>query len=55
VLSVTFARAVSGLLYGGSPLEPVTLSSVVGIVLVVTTFAALRAAFVQPMRVLRED
>jgi putative ABC transport system permease protein len=59
VLSIIFARALSGLLYGVSPLDPVTLSSVVGIVLVVTTLAALipaaRAAFVQPMRALRED
>ena len=59
VLSVTLARALSGMLYGVSPLDPATLSSVAGIVLVVTTLAALipaaRAAFVQPMRALRED
>jgi hypothetical protein len=59
VLSVTFARVVSGMLYGVSPLDPATLSGVVGIVLVVTTFAALvpaaRAAFVQPMLTLREE
>ena len=59
VLSITFARALSGMLYGVSPLDPATLSSVAGIVLVVTTLAALipaaRAAFVQPMRALRED
>jgi ABC-type antimicrobial peptide transport system permease subunit len=59
VLSIAFARVVSGMLYGVSPLDPATLSGVVGIVLVVTTFAALipaaRAAFVQPMRALRED
>jgi len=58
-LSVTFARALSGMLYGVSPLDPATLFSVAGIVLVVTTLAALipavRAAFVQPMRALRED
>ncbi|MET1082123.1 MAG: ABC transporter permease, partial [Burkholderiales bacterium] len=59
VLSITLARALSGMLYGVSPLDPATLSSVAGIVLVVTTLAALipaaRAAFVQPMRALRED
>jgi putative ABC transport system permease protein len=59
VLSVTFARALSGMLYGVSPLDPATLSGVAGIVLVVTTLAALipatRAAFTQPMRALRED
>ena len=59
VLSITFARALSGMLYGVSPLDPATLASVAGIVLVVTTLAALipaaRAAFVQPMRALRED
>jgi putative ABC transport system permease protein len=59
VLSITFARALSGMLYGVSPLDPATLASVVGIVLLVTTVAALipaaRAAFVQPMRALRED
>jgi putative ABC transport system permease protein len=59
LLSVTVARALSGMLYGVSPLDPVTLSTVTGIVLVVTTLAALipaaRAALVQPMRALRED
>jgi predicted permease len=59
VLCITLARALSGMLYGISPLDPATLSSVVGIVLAVTTLAALipamRAAFTQPMRALRED
>jgi putative ABC transport system permease protein len=59
VLCVALARALSGMLYGVSPLDPATLSSVAGIVLVVTTLAALipamRAAFVQPMRALREE
>jgi putative ABC transport system permease protein len=59
LLSITCARALSGMLYGVSPLDPATLSSVTGLVLVVTTLAALipsvRAAFVQPMRALRED
>jgi predicted permease len=59
VLSVVFARAFSGMLYGVSPLDPATLSSVAGIVLGVTALAALipamRAALTQPMRALRED
>ena len=59
ILSITFARALSGMLYGVSPLDPATLFSVAVIALVVTTLAALipsaRAAFVQPMRALRED
>lgn len=59
VLSIAGARALSGLLYGVSPLDPATLSSVTGVVLIVTTAASLipaaRAAFVQPMRALRED
>jgi putative ABC transport system permease protein len=59
VLSIALTRALSGMLYGISPLDPATLSSVVGIVLVVTTLAslipALRSAFTQPMRALREE
>jgi ABC-type lipoprotein release transport system permease subunit len=47
------------MLYGVSPLDPAALSSVAGIVLAVTTLAALipatRGAFTQPMRTLRED
>jgi putative ABC transport system permease protein len=58
-LSVAFSRALSGMLYGVSPLDLVTLSSVAGIAMVVTTLAvlipAVRAAFTQPMRALRED
>jgi predicted permease len=59
VLAVTLARALSGMLYGVSPLDPATLSSVAAIVLVVTTLAtlipAIQGAFTQPMRALRED
>jgi hypothetical protein len=47
------------MLYGVSPLDPATLSSVAAIVLVVTTLAtlipAIQGAFTQPMRALRED
>jgi predicted permease len=59
VLYAIVARAFAGMLYGVSPLDPVALSIVAGIVLAVTTLAALipamRAAFTQPMRALRED
>jgi putative ABC transport system permease protein len=58
-LSVVFSRVLSGMLYGVSASDPATLSSVVGIVLTVAALAALvpatRAAFVEPMRVLREE
>jgi putative ABC transport system permease protein len=58
-LSLAVTRLLSRMLYGVSPLDPVTLSSVVAIVLGVASLAALvpatRAAFTQPMRTLRED
>ena len=58
-LSIAFTRALSGMLYGVSPSDPLTLSSVVAIVLVVAALAALipatRAALVEPMRTLREE
>jgi putative ABC transport system permease protein len=58
-LSIAFTRALSGMLYGVSPLDPATLSSVIAIVLIVTTLAAVipaaRAAFVPPIRALREE
>jgi ABC-type antimicrobial peptide transport system permease subunit len=57
-LSVAFSRVLSGMLYGVSPSDSVTLSGVVGFVLIVAAVAALvpatRAALVQPMEVLRE-
>jgi putative ABC transport system permease protein len=59
VLSIAFTRALSGMLYGVSPSDPLTLSSVIAIVLVVSALAALapatRAALVEPMRTLREE
>jgi ABC-type antimicrobial peptide transport system permease subunit len=59
VLSAAFTRILSGMLYGVSPSDPVTLSSVIGLVLVVAALAALvpatRAALLEPMRVLREE
>ena len=58
VLSIA-TRALSGMLYGVSPSDPLTLSSVIAIVLVVAALAALvpatRAALVEPMRTLREE
>jgi putative ABC transport system permease protein len=58
-LSLAVTGALSRLLFGVSPSDPLTMVSVLGIVLVVTTLATLipatRAAFVQPMRTLRED
>jgi predicted permease len=60
-LTLAFATRgmLSGMLFGVSPSDPVTLSSVIGIVLMVTTMAALipavRAAFVQPTRALRDE
>jgi len=59
VLSLAVRGALSRLLFGVSPYDPVTLISVAGVVLSVATLAALipatRAAFMQPMRTLREE
>jgi putative ABC transport system permease protein len=59
VLAIASTRALSGMLYGVSPSDPLTLSSVIAIVLVVAALAALipatRAALVEPMRTLREE
>jgi ABC-type antimicrobial peptide transport system permease subunit len=57
-VSLAFGRVLSGMLYGVSPSDSLTLSGVVGFVLIVAAVAALvpatRAAFVQPMTALRE-
>jgi len=59
VLSLAFTRVLSNMLYGVSASDPITLSSVIGIVLLVAGLAALvpatRAALVEPMRVLRDE
>jgi predicted permease len=59
VLSFAFARLLSGMLFGVSAADPITLGGVVALVIAVGTVAALvpaiRAARVDPMRVLRED
>jgi putative ABC transport system permease protein len=58
-LSLAFARALSGMLYGVRPSDPATLSGVLGLVLTVAAMAALvpaaRASRLQPWRVLREE
>ena len=59
VLSLAVRGVLSRLLFGVSPFDPVTLLGVAGVVLTVATLAALipaaRAAFMQPMRTLREE
>jgi putative ABC transport system permease protein len=59
VLSIAVRGALSRLLFGVSPFDLVTLISVAVVVLLVATLAALipatRAAFMQPMRTLREE
>jgi len=58
-LATVFARVMSGMLYGVSPTDVATLSAVVFTVLLVATLASLipviRAARVEPMRVLRNE
>jgi predicted permease len=58
-LSLAVTGPLSRLLFGVSPSDPLTMVSVLGIVLVVTTIGtmipAMRAAFVQPIQALRED
>ena len=58
-LSLALTRVMSGLLYGVSPADATTLVGVVAVVMLVATFAAIipatRAAFIQPMRTLREE
>jgi ABC-type antimicrobial peptide transport system permease subunit len=58
-LSLAFTRVLSGMLYGVSPSDPVTLSSVLAAVLSVAAIAALvpatRAALLPPMQALREE
>jgi ABC-type antimicrobial peptide transport system permease subunit len=58
-LSYVLARTLSGLLYGVAPSDPITLVSVVMLVVAVAGAAALvpavRATRVEPMLVLRDD
>ena len=57
-LSLAFTRLLTGMLFGVSSVDPFTLSTVIAIVVVVATLAALipasRAALLAPTEVLRE-
>jgi putative ABC transport system permease protein len=57
--AVFLSRFLRGMLFGVSPLDPATYVAVVGVILTVAAMAclvpALRAAFVEPIKVLRED
>lgn len=59
LIAAAFTRLLSGMLYEVSTADPVTFSGVVALVLTVAVIAsllpALRAARVDPMRVLREE
>jgi putative ABC transport system permease protein len=58
-LANAFGHVLSGMLYGVSPSDPLTLGAVVVVVLAVAAIAslvpALRAAWVDPMQVLRDE
>ena len=59
VLSLGLGRALSGMLYGVSPADPITLAAVVFLVVCVAALAAvvpaLRASRIDPMQALREE
>ena len=59
ILSLAFARALSGMLFATSPLDPATISSVIALVLAVGSMAAIipaaRAAMAEPAQVLRAE
>jgi len=58
-LGIVLSRFLRGMLYGVSNLDPVTYAGVVALLLLVAAMAslapALRAAFLQPIKVLREE
>ena len=58
-LATAFRKVLAGMLYGVSPWDAIAISCVVGLVLAVSIAASLlpavRAARVEPMRVLREE
>ena len=58
-LATAFGRTLSGMLYGVSPMDPTTSLAVLALVLMVTSTASLvpavRAARVEPMKVLRDE
>jgi putative ABC transport system permease protein len=59
LLALAFARTLSGMLYGVTPYDPVTLAVVIAVVMAVAFAASLipavRASHVEPMQVLREE
>jgi putative ABC transport system permease protein len=59
VLALLFTRSLATMLYGVTPTDPPTLAGVLVLVVLVATLAAVipatRAAFIQPMRALREE
>ena len=59
VLALLFTRSLSTMLYGVTPTDPPTLAGVIVLVVLVAGLAAVipatRAAFIQPMRALREE
>jgi len=59
VAAAGMSRLLRGMLFGVSALDPVTYASVVGVILAVAAIAccvpAVRAAFVEPVKVLREE
>jgi putative ABC transport system permease protein len=59
VLAAVSVRLLAGMLYGVSPSDPLTLTAVIATVLVVSALASLlpavRAARLEPMRVLRDE
>jgi hypothetical protein len=59
MLSLAFGRALSGLLFGVSPSDPLTLAAVILLVVGVASLAAfvpsLRASRIHPMEALREE
>ena len=58
-LALLFTRTLSTMLYGVTPTDPPTLVGVIVLVVLVAGVAAVipatRAAFIQPMRALREE
>ena len=58
-LALLFTRSLSTMLYGVTPTDPATLTGVIATVVIVAALAAAvpaaRAAFIQPMRALREE
>jgi len=58
-LAYVFTQTLAGMLYGVTPSDSATLVSVVAVVVIAASMAALipavRAALMEPMRVLRDE